>query len=249
MVLTDPPYGANVMYSELIDFFHVWNYHSSIAKDLGFTTPLSPKSEEIVVNPVAGKDFTYYQDGITAVLAECYRKTKKDGYLAFSFHDKSIDSWLAVLESIYKAGFVLKKCYPVQAETRTGAHTSGKNSIGIDIMLISKKTPVSSIQLQLLSDGLLNLVIEQTKVKVIDFLNRFQKVDAELTAPDIQNIAIAVFFTELENFNTYDENSKRVILEKLKNLLNNIENIAGDFAITQKRDGWWSELYRQKWNV
>lgn len=249
LVLTDPPYGANVMYSELIDFFHVWNYHSSIAKDLGFTTPLSPKSEEIVVNPVAGKDFTYYQDGITAVLAECYRKTKKDGYLAFSFHDKSIDSWLAVLESIYKAGFVLKKCYPVQAETRTGAHTSGKNSIGIDIMLISKKTPVSSIQLQLLSDGLLNLVIEQTKIKVIDFLNRFQKVDAELTAPDIQNIAIAVFFTELENFNAYDENSKRVILEKLKNLLNNIENIAGDFAITQKRDGWWSELYRQKWNV
>ena len=112
-----------------------------------------------------------------------------------------------------------------------------------------EKAPASSVQLQLLTDCLLDFVIEQTKIKLIDFLNRFQTVEAELTAPDIQNIAIAVFFTELENFNAYDENSKKIILKKLKNLLNNIENIAGDFAITQKRDGWWSELYRQKWNV
>ncbi len=249
LVLTDPPYGANVMYSELIDFFHVWNYKSSIANELGFTTPLSPKTDEIIVNSVAGKDFAYYQDGITAVLAECYRKTKKGGYLAFSFHDKSVDSWLAVLESIYTAGFILQKCYPVQAETRTGAHTSGKNSIGIDIMLISQKAPATPIQMHLLSNDLLESAIEKTKIQVVDFLNRFQKVGAELTAPDIQNIAIAVFFTELKDFYAYDEIAKQVILDRLQELLGNIEAIAGDFEITQKRNGWWSELYRQKWNV
>jgi len=249
LVLTDPPYGANVMFSELIDFFHVWNYKSSIANELGFTTPLSPKNEEIVVNSVAGKDFAYYQNGITSVLTECYRKTKNGGYLAFSFHDKSVDSWLAVLESIYTAGFVLKKCYPVQAETRTGAHTSGKNSIGIDIMLISQKAPADPVQLQLLSNDLLESAIERTKIQVVDFLRRFQKVGAELTAPDIQNIAIAVFFTELNNFYAYDETAKKAILDRLQELLGNIEAISGDFEITQKRNGWWSELYRQKWNV
>ena len=56
IVLTDPPYGANVMYSELIDFFHVWNYKSSIADKIGFREPLSPKENEIIVNSVAGKD-------------------------------------------------------------------------------------------------------------------------------------------------------------------------------------------------
>ncbi len=249
LVLTDPPYGANVMYSELIDFFHVWNYHSTIAKELGFTTPLSPKSDEIIVNPVAGKDFAYYQNGITAVLAECFKKTKKDGYLVFSFHDKSIDSWLAVLESIYTSGFVLQKCYPVQSETRTGAHTSGKNSIGIDIMLISQKSSANLNRPHPLTTDYLEMAIEHTKIKVVDFLSRFQKVEAELTVPDIQNMAIAVFFTKFANFNAYDDSAKKVIIGGLQNLLENIESIFSDFKITNKRNGWWSELYRKKWNV
>ena len=139
LVITDPPYGANVMYSELIDFFHVWNHYSSIADQIGFTTELSPKDSEIVVNTIAGKDYCYYQNGITSVLSECNKKLKQNGYLVFSFHDKSIDSWLAVLDSISSAGFSIYKVYPVQSETRTGAHTSGKNSIGIDIMLVCQK--------------------------------------------------------------------------------------------------------------
>lgn len=249
LVLTDPPYGANVMYSELIDFFHVWNYQSSIAKELGFITDLSPKSEEIIVNSVSGKDFTYYQNGITKVLTECYQKTKIGGYLAFSFHDKSLDSWLAVLEGIYSAGFTLCKCYPVQSETRTGAHTSGKNSIGIDIMLVSKKVPEQSCQLCMITEEYLSTVVKDTKRCIVEILIKFQKVEAELTAPDIQNIAIAVFFTELKHFYLYDETSKARAVEALNSFLNNIESIAGDFEITKKRNGWWSELYREKWNV
>ena len=249
LVLTDPPYGANVMYSELIDFFHVWNYQSSISEQIGFTTELSPKTDEIIVNPVAGKDFNYYQNGITAVLSECHKKVKSDGYLVFSFHDKSLDSWLAVLESINHAGFILSKCYPVQSETRTGAHTSGKNSIGIDIMLVSKKIPNKPLQLTLASKDTVEKALHNTRTKTVEILDRFQKVSAEFTAPDIQNIAIALFFTELPDYYAFDENSKTIAIDELQNLLINIESVAGDFEITKKRNGWWSELYRQKWKI
>lgn len=246
IVLTDPPYGANVMYSELIDFFHVWNYKSSIADSIGFTQPLSPKSNEIIVNSVAGKDFHYYQDGITSVLSECHKKVKKNGYLVFSFHDKSLYSWLAVLESIYSAGFNLIKSYPVHSETRTGAHTSGKNSIGIDIMLISQKVSIRPNKLSMITPTTLETVIENTRKCIITILDRFKQVEAELTAPDIQNIAIAEFFSQLGDYYIYDIVSKRTILEELQKLLSNIELIAGEFEITKKRSGWWSELYRQK---
>lgn len=249
LVLTDPPYGANVMYSELIDFFHVWNYQSSISEQIGFTTELSPKINEIIVNPVAGKDFACYQNGITAVLSQCYRKVKDNGYLVFSFHDKSLDSWLAVLESINNAGFVLTKCYPVQSETRTGAHTSGKNSIGIDIMLVSKKISKELTQLTFATDEILNNALVNTRNKIIEILDRFRTVSAELTAPDIQNIAIALFFAELPHYHSFDDFSKKSAIGKLQDLLNNIESVAGDFEITKKRNGWWSELYRQKWNI
>lgn len=249
LVLTDPPYGANVMYSELIDFFHVWNYKSSIAKEIGFTAPVSPKEKEIIVNSVAGKDFKYYQEGITEVLSECYKKVKKGGYLVFSFHDKSLESWLAVLQSIYSAGFSLRKCYPVQAETRTGAHTSNKNSIGIDLILVCKKVDVKQTEITSISDKSIEDVISKTRNHIIGILDKLQKVEAELTVPDIQNIAIPSFFTELKNYCLYDENSKQVIIARLQDFLNNIEDVAGDFEITKKRNGWWSELYRQKWEV
>lgn len=249
MVLTDPPYGANVMYSELIDFFHVWNYKSSIADQIGFTEPVSPKANEIIVNSVAGKDFQYYQDGITAVLTECHKKVKKDGYLVFSFHDKSLDSWLAVLESIYSAGFYLKKCYPVQAETRTGAHTSNKNSIGIDLMLVCQKVSVMPSQMTMITDEVIAEAITITRSFLVDTLEKFQKVEAEFTVPDIQNIAIAEFFAALKNYYLYDMTSKQIILNKLQVFLDNIEDVAGDFEIAKKRNGWWSELYRQKWEI
>lgn len=249
LVITDPPYGANVMYSELIDFFHVWDYNSTLASELGFTTKLSPKADEIVVNSVAGKDFCYYQNGITAVLSECNRKVKDDGYLVFSFHDKSMESWIAVLQSIYDAGFLLHKCYPVQSETRTGAHTSGKNSIGIDIMLISKKNTEQICPLQIAVGDAINQAMVKTKQQVIDTLERFRGASAELTAPDIQNIAIPIFFVNLPSFYSYQENDKDESIRQLKQLLDNIELVAGDFEITKKRNGWWSELYRQKWNV
>ena len=249
MVLTDPPYGANVMYSELIDFFHVWNYQSSIADQIGFTEPLSPKANEIIVNSVAGKDFRYYQDGITTVLKECHKKVKKDGYLVFSFHDKSLDSWLAVLESICFAGFYLKKCYPVQAETRTGAHTSNRNSIGIDLMLVCQKTSVIPSQTTMITDEIIEDAIVTTKSFLIETLEKFQRVDAEFTVPDIQNIAIAEFFATLKNYYLYDFTSKQMIISRFKIFLNNIEEVAGDFEITKKRNGWWSELYKQKWDI
>ena len=248
IVLTDPPYGANVMYSELIDFFHVWNYNSSISDQLGFLTELSPKNDEIIVNSVAGKDFQYYQDGITAVLSECYKKVKRDGYLVFSFHDKCLESWLAVLESIFNAGFQLQKCYPVQSETRTGAHISGKSSIGIDIMLISQKIAERTGQLNIISEDILTKAISETRESVIEILERLKRVEAELTVPDIQNISIAEFFVHLDYF-SFDSVSKSYILKELQQLLDNIESIAGNFEITKKRDGWWAEFYRKKWNI
>lgn len=249
LVLTDPPYGANVMYSELIDFFHVWNYNSSIANEMGFTEPLSPKSNEIIVNPVVGKDFRYYQKGITEVLAECYKKVKKDGYLVFSFHDKSLDSWLAVLESVFEAGFYLKKCYPVQAETRTGAHTSNKNSIGIDLMLVCQKLSNPSVQIAMVTNDTIEAALSITREYLVNILERFQSVEAEFTLLDIQNIAIAEFFVAIKNYHLYDYTSKRLILERLQTFLENIEEVSGNFEITKKRNGWWSELYRKKWDI
>lgn len=249
LVLTDPPYGANVMYSELIDFFHVWNYKSSIAKDIGFITPLSPKLDEIIVNPTTKKDLNYYKCGITLVLSECYKKIKNNGFLVFSFHERNLDSWLAILESVHDAGFLLNNCYPVQSETRTGAHTSNKNSIGIDLMLICQKQQTTYNKRSTFTDASVELALERTRFYILTVLGKLQKVDAELTVPDIQNIAIAKFFSEFRNYFGYNWESKKNVINKLQYFLKNIEYQANNFEVTKRRKGWWSELYKEKWNI
>src|SRR5438093_12593215 len=77
-VFTDPPYYDNVPYSHLSDFFYVW-----LKRSIGwlypelFTTPLTPKSEEIVAYPdvsggiKAGK--RHFEEGLKKSFLEIHR--------------------------------------------------------------------------------------------------------------------------------------------------------------------------------
>jgi len=83
-VITDPPYYDNVNYAELSDFFYVWLKRTigDLYTDL-FSTPLTPKSEEIVSNPVRHgnnkKAKQFFEDMITKAFREIYRVLKPEG--------------------------------------------------------------------------------------------------------------------------------------------------------------------------
>lgn len=246
-VLTDPPFAANVMYSELIDFFHVWNYYSSIGRELGFTKPLSPKDEEIIVNSVQNKTQKEYSDGLQAIFTECYRVIKDIGYLIFSFHDKNVDSWVSLLKSIDGAGFALQKIYPLHSETRTGAHTSNKNSIALDIMLICKKKTLFPF----------NCDYKHKRKQIFDYmynqveicLNRLTAVNAEITALDIKNILISCFFSACTSENVALASVIKHGIDDLKQAVADIEMNFDIYTISTKRSGWWSNLFKEKWAV
>ena len=84
----DPPYGANVMYGELSDFFYVWLKRTAglVAPEL-FTRRLTDKQSEAVANKahfkgqksadaLANRD---YQEKMAAIFAECRRVLKPNG--------------------------------------------------------------------------------------------------------------------------------------------------------------------------
>jgi adenine-specific DNA methylase len=246
MVLTDPPFGANVMYSELIDFFHVWNYKSTLAEELGFDAPLSPKSNEIIVNETRNLTQKDYSQGLEQVFAECHRVIKDNGFLIFSFHDKSLDSWRSLLESVDKAGFNLVRTYPLHSETRTGAHTSNKNSIALDIMLIYKKKTVPDVAFNIETEQkIYREALEETESVV----KRLSDINAEMTIPDIQNIFLSEYFCGWSNKGYCIHDVFNNLLDSIKEATDNISNYFQDISIASKRTGWWSELYNQKWDV
>lgn len=238
IILTDPPYGGNVMYSELIDFFHVWISSTNFGKKNGFNTPTSPKIEEVIVNNVQNKTYDDYSEGLAEIFKEGYRTLKDNGYLVFTFHDNSLEGWTSVIKALIKSNFELVSAYPIHSETRTGAHTSAKNSIAFDIFLICKKredNPKEDLPFDFIEDK----ALETTN----NYVSRLNNINAEVTIRDIENIFISQYFV---NCFKYHINSVQVLdklIFRIKNILNQLDEIFNDYNIVEKRSGWWSKSH------
>ncbi|UQQ35581.1 DNA methyltransferase [Paenibacillus polymyxa] len=240
IVLTDPPYGSNVMYSELIDFFHVWLHQTNIGKNFGFTDPLSPKLDEIIVNPVRKQTYDDYSNGLKEVFKECSRITKKEGYLIFTFHDSKLESWFSVIDAIARSNYKLIAAYPIHSESRTGAHTSSKESIAFDIFLICIKDVCNE---QEVSNELIESIKNEAFFNTDKIIKRLENINAEITIPDIENFFISQFFVSMF--------SNHVILssalkEHLSITIKSIDNLIQSEKVVSKRTGWWSALYNPK---
>ena len=105
VVITDPPYGSNVQYAELST---IWNAWFMLYQNLD---NYIYKTEEAVVNRKSGydgaKDEEDYEDLLYKVFEECFRVLKEDALLIFTFNNKNIKVWIAMLKAVTKAGFYL----------------------------------------------------------------------------------------------------------------------------------------------
>ena len=120
-VITDPPYYDNVPYSYLSDFFYVWLKRTvgDLYPEL-FSTPLTPKSEEIVAYShdrggyEAGK--RRFEEMLTKSFQETYRVLKDDGVAVIVFAHKSTDAWESVINALLKSGLYLTASWPLNTE-------------------------------------------------------------------------------------------------------------------------------------
>lgn len=151
LVITDPPFGDNIQYAELSDFFYVWlrlglqHIHPEI-----FSSELTLKSLEVVTNASREPDDPdeFYQRLLTQCWREANRVLKPGGLLAFTFHHSEDEPWVAVLESLFDAGFYLEATYPIRADETKGEGQFGSQKIEYDIIHVCRKrteetTPVS----------------------------------------------------------------------------------------------------------
>lgn len=146
LVITDPPFGGLLHYSELSDFFYVWlrlalkdKYPDYFAADY------TPKLLEAVANKAREPDDPdgFYQRLLTQCWREAHRMLKPSGILAFTFHHSEDDPWVAVLESLFDAGFYLEATYPIRSDETKGEGakpgTFGSQTIEYDIIHVCRK--------------------------------------------------------------------------------------------------------------
>ena len=146
LVVTDPPFGGLLHYSELSDFFYVWLRLA--LKDQYpeyFSAEHTPKTLEAVANRARQPEDPdgFYKRLLTECWREAHRVLKHSGILAFTFHHSEDEPWVDVLESLFDAGFYLEAAYPIRSDETKGEGakpgTFGSQTIEYDIIHVCRK--------------------------------------------------------------------------------------------------------------
>ncbi len=140
VVITDPPYGGNVNYTELSDFWSIW------LKDVldGLNNGIIDNTEEAIINKYQRKGIREYRDLMYKVFKECYRVLKPGRWLVMTFHNRDFKVWNAINLAAHDAGFILSEedgmIYqpPIQQYTTT-LHQRASGSMLGDFVLSFKK--------------------------------------------------------------------------------------------------------------
>lgn len=144
-VVTDPPFGDLLHYADMADFFYVWL--RIWAKDRFpkiFEAERTPRSLEVNANRALEQNpDQFYKRLLTACWREAFRVLKPGGVLVFTFHHSEDEPWIAVLESLFDAGFYLEAAYPIRSDETKGEGakpgTFGSQQIEFDIAHVCRK--------------------------------------------------------------------------------------------------------------
>jgi len=112
-IFTDPPYGDSIAYFGLSMFWNAWlknvvNYEN-----------------EIIYDPYRNKKYEDYSSRMKKVYAELFRVLKNKSYLSFTFHNRNLNIWKAVMDAVTDAGFHLVNV--VYQEQAVASGTQGIN--------------------------------------------------------------------------------------------------------------------------
>jgi hypothetical protein len=96
-IVTDPPYGKNVNYGELSDFWYVWNSNGKTID----------KRPEVVINKTQKKTLLDYENLLYLIFKECYRVLKQGRFLVCTFNSKDLRVVASFVMAVSRAGFTL----------------------------------------------------------------------------------------------------------------------------------------------
>lgn len=164
VIITDPPYGGNVMYSELCNFWAVW------LKDIFRFKGLIDNKEEAIKNEFQKKGDREYEELLYKVFKGCYRVLKNNRWMVMTFHNKESSVWIALLRAAKRAGFYLPDngiVYqdPIEHYTNTLYLRRNGSMLGDFIYGFQKRSDISNVEYQ--NNGKMKEVILSVAEKVI----------------------------------------------------------------------------------
>lgn len=186
-VVTDPPFFDNVHYSELADFFHVWQriWFSDAEPVMAETT----RHTYEVQDTESGR----FADKLRGVFTECHRVLKDEGLLVFSYHHSREDGWTSVASAVLGAGFKLVQAQPVKAEMSVAMpKLAAKSPIDLDVLMVCRKSAAD--RRPMLESG---LALDAAESKAGTKIRRFNSTGRRLSLNDVRILVYSQALVEL----------------------------------------------------
>ena len=143
-VFTDPPYYDNVPYSYLSDFFYVWlkRMLADVHPEL-FSTPLTPKRNEIVAYSDVPAEFTdgthYFEIMLKKSFQEIYRVLKPNGIAIIVYAHKSTEGWETLINSLLDSGLIMTGAWPLDTEMKARLRAQESATLASSIYIVARK--------------------------------------------------------------------------------------------------------------
>ena len=132
-IFTDPPFGDNLMYSELSFMWEAW---------LGVTTN---NITEAIMNTSQSKGLLEYQTLMTRCFEEYFRVLKPGHWMTVEFHNSKNAVWNAIQESLSRAGFIIADVRTL--DKKQSSYTQIKNTSAVkQDLVISAYKPKDSFK-------------------------------------------------------------------------------------------------------
>jgi len=171
---TDPPYYDSIPYAHLSDFFYVWLRRALRRADDWFSSPLTPKRAECVVDrphsqiPDA-KTATHFEQRVALAMREGVRLCKTDGLACVVFAHKTTEGWEAMLGGMIQGGWTILSAWPITTEMQSRLNARDNASLAASVHIVCRPREKDAIV------GDWSEVFRELPRRVGDWMERLQE--------------------------------------------------------------------------
>tara|TARA_B100002049_G_scaffold42190_1_gene28687 strand:- start:12659 stop:15361 length:2703 start_codon:yes stop_codon:yes gene_type:complete len=126
-IFIDPPFGGNIMYSELNLVFEPW------LKNITNETP------EAICNKTQNKTLDFYNDSMFRCFKELFRVLKDGKWMTVEFHNSKNAIWNSIQDSLSRAGFVVADVRTLDKKQGTFKQYTSSGAVKQDLVITAYK--------------------------------------------------------------------------------------------------------------
>lgn len=126
-IFTDPPFGDNLMYSELNFLWESW------------LKVKTNNAQEAIINKSQEKDLNKYAELMEQSFQEYYRVLKPGRWMTVVFHNSKSSVWNAIQDGITKAGFVVADVSILDKQQGSFKQVTSSGAVKNDLVISAYK--------------------------------------------------------------------------------------------------------------